>query len=992
MYAGNEIDFDWASLENNQKVIVRIEAVADMEGNEKVESWEFPVTCDNVAPVTGIRLWMYNNKYYVQNQINEDRFVDYTDIYGIVEDGSTTRYRVTYGGYYPAGREENATWSFSNRVTDVVSYTMDYAGNVNYLYITLSEKEDMVELDAESVNLIEGDTLQINQLYAFDTNTPIDCALTWTSSDESIVSIDESNMEYAVVTAKAVGTATITATNAYNVSDSVTINVVADDDENYAVVAFDAGTYGTLSGKSRIVVPVGYVISDEDVPEVTADMEHIFKSWDYEPVGYTVTDDITFTAEYRRNLSLEKTYIKTDTIVPGEEYLIVAEYKGKVYAMNNTPNIGGAVALKGTEVQLSKVNGEYAIVKDGLESCEWTFSTTTGGTVQHVASGSYLSTVYNSGYPWLGTSTSDNVSWNWDNAGHLKHNDTGAGEYTHLSFGISTSGATPGFDIFPVDDSAYLTIKLFKHTELEAGPSHTVTFVDGVTGQIIETQSVEECYDAVVPEAPQHEGYTFIRWDDDGKFITDDLTITAEYAINSYKVTFVDGLTNEVLDEQTVEYGSAATAPAYAEHVGYHFTGWSVEFDTISADTTVTALYELNSYTVTFRDWDGTILSTETVSHGSAATAPETPSRDYYTFLCWDTDFSSIVADTTVTAVYVENNITVYYTIVAIKSVGGTIEGPEQVQAQTDATYTITPDEGYILVDVLVDGQSVGAVETYTFENVTKGHYIQAAFHTHVYTTVVTDPTCTEGGYTTYTCDCGDTYVADYTEALGHTTELVGAKDATCDEDGYTGDLVCTVCGETVETGEVIPAHCASKAFNDVDTGKWYHAYIDYVVDNGLMVGVEEDLFAPEAAMTRAQLVTVLYRMAGSPAVETTAPFTDVKEGSFYADAVAWAYETGVAKGVTDEAFDPNTSVTREQMVTFFARYAELSGVTVTAEGDLSSFTDGSTVSAYAKAAVAWAVENGLIQGVGDNTIAPKTTANRAQVAAILTRYCEAFH
>ncbi|MBQ7870691.1 MAG: S8 family serine peptidase, partial [Oscillospiraceae bacterium] len=980
MYADHAIDFDWTSLENYQKVIVRMEAVADIEGNEKVESWEFPVVADYDAPVSTIRLWMYSNKHYFQNQIRETRFVDYTDLYGIRDDGDTTRYKVVYGGYYPAGREENATWSFSNRVTEVVSMTMDYAGNTNYLYVTLSEKENMVELDAEQVNLIEGSTLQINQLYQFDTNTSIDCALTWTSSDESVVSIDESDMEHAVVTAKSVGTATITATNAFNVSDSVVITVVAEDDENYAVVAFDAGTYGTLSGKASMVVPVGYVISESDVPSVQADIEHIFKCWNVEPVGYIVKDDVTFTAKYRRNVSLEKCYIQTDTIVPGEEYLIVAEYNGGVYAMNNSYHIANVVALKGTEVKLSKVDGQYAIVKDGLENCEWTFSTETGGKIQHVATGKYLSTVYDSGFAWLGTSSSDSVTWTWDNAGNLRHDDAGAGEYTHVSYGISTSGYPAGFDLFPVDDSEYITIKLYKHVEREASAKYTVTFVDGVTGETISTQEVDECLDATLPEAPQHEGYTFLRWDDDGKFITDNLTITAEYAINSYKVTFVDGVTNAILSEQVVVYGTAAEAPAYVEHEGHTFAGWSADYSKITGDTTITANYTLNTYVVRFLDWDGTVLSEQTVSYGFAAEAPANPERARYTFLCWDTDFSRIVRDTDVTAVYVQNEVDNYYSIVVIRSEGGTVEGPEQVLAGENATFTITPDEGYLLVDVLVDGESVGAVTSYTFENVQKGHYIMAEFHTHSYTAVVTPPTCTEGGYTTWTCACGDSYVDTYTEALGHTEELTGAtqptctedgytgdvictvcgemleqgeaipatghttelanvKNATCTEDGYTGDLVCTVCGETVEQGEAIPAlghsfgewtvsveadcinegeeirtcavcgetetraipvrtDCPSDAFNDLDKTQWYHEGVDFVLDEGLMKGMSDTEFAPNGDVTRAQLVTILYRLEGQPSIEGLEnPFEDVVETDWFYDAVVWAASEGVVNG-----------------------------------------------------------------------------------------------
>lgn len=99
------LDFDWTTLENNQKVIVRIEAVADIAGNEKVESWEFPVTCDNQAPVSNIRLYRSGSRYYVQNQIQENQFVDYTSIYAYLDNGENTHYKVSYGGYDPAGRQ-----------------------------------------------------------------------------------------------------------------------------------------------------------------------------------------------------------------------------------------------------------------------------------------------------------------------------------------------------------------------------------------------------------------------------------------------------------------------------------------------------------------------------------------------------------------------------------------------------------------------------------------------------------------------------------------------------------------------------------------------------------------------------------------------------------------------------------------------------------------------------------------------------------------------
>ena len=148
--------------------------------------------------------------------------------------------------------------------------------------------------------------------------------------------------------------------------------------------------------------------------------------------------------------------------------------------------------------------------------------------------------------------------------------------------------------------------------------------------------------------------------------------------------------------------------------------------------------------------------------------------------------------------------MTTYYAIAIVRSTGGKVEGPTQVLAGEDATFTITPDEDYSLEDVLVDGESVGKVTEYTFEQVHENHYIQAVFHTHAYAAVVTVPTCTEAGFTTYTCACGDTYVADEVPALGHQEARRGVLEATCTEDGYTGDLVFTVCGVVLEQGKVI--------------------------------------------------------------------------------------------------------------------------------------------------------------------------------------------
>ena len=196
---------------------------------------------------------------------------------------------------------------------------------------------------------------------------------------------------------------------------------------------------------------------------------------------------------------------------------------------------------------------------------------------------------------------------------------------------------------------------------------------------------------------------------------------------------------------------------------------------------------------------------------------------------------------------------------------------------------------------------------------------------------------------------------------------------------------------ETVEKEQTVTVElghtCPSAKFVDVDEKAWYHLDVDYVVAHNLMIGMDETHFAPNVNMTRAQMVTILYRMAGSPETKATLPFTDVERGRFYTDAVAWAYEKEIVKGMTDTLFAPNAPVTREQMVTFFARFASFQGMDVSCKGDLSDFTDANAVSPYAVKAMTWAYENGLIRGMGDGTVGPKGNSTRAQVAAILNRY-----
>lgn len=177
--------------------------------------------------------------------------------------------------------------------------------------------------------------------------------------------------------------------------------------------------------------------------------------------------------------------------------------------------------------------------------------------------------------------------------------------------------------------------------------------------------------------------------------------------------------------------------------------------------------------------------------------------------------------------------------------------------------------------------------------------------------------------------------------------------------------------------------------FTDVPEGKWYYDYVDYVYQNGLMNGVSDTTFEPTGTMTRAMLATVIYRAAGSYALENEMPFTDVPVNKWYTDAVNWAYINNIVNGTSATTFSPNAQITREQIVTMFYRYAQNWQCDTSVQADLSGYTDAESISNYAKEPFRWAVAAGIINGTTDTTLAPKAEATRAQCAAIMQRFNE---
>ena len=269
----------------------------------------------------------------------------------------------------------------------------------------------------------------------------------------------------------------------------------------------------------------------------------------------------------------------------------------------------------------------------------------------------------------------------------------------------------------------------------------------------------------------------------------------------------------------------------------------------------------------------------------------------------------------------------------------------------------------------------------------------RATAHEHSYTAVVTAPTCTEKGYTTHTCACGDSYVDTYVDALGHAWDNSKVTKEPTETETGVKTFTCTRCGETKT--ETIPATGSvdvTEMFTDV-SHSWADDGIQYCVTHQLMSGIGNDLFGPKLTTTRAQIVQILYNLEGEPKVSGTTPFTDLTQ-DWYQDAVLWAYQTGVVAGTSSTTFEPDLPVTREQIAVILMEYMTrvLKLERTWTPADLSTFPDADSVSDWAKDAMADAVGLGLISGAsngGQTLLEPQGSATREQVATILMEFCK---
>ena len=317
--------------------------------------------------------------------------------------------------------------------------------------------------------------------------------------------------------------------------------------------------------------------------------------------------------------------------------------------------------------------------------------------------------------------------------------------------------------------------------------------------------------------------------------------------------------------------------------------------------------------------------------------------------------------------------------------------GSKKVIYTTDTSVSVTIKRRELHCNVTVDAINT-KYASYSSSSYASFRCVEA--HEHSYTAAVTPPTCTEKGYTTHTCACGDSYVDTYVDALGHAWDGgTVTKQPTATETGVR-TYTCTRCSATKT--ETIPATGSvdvTQMFTDV-TKNWAYPGIQYCVTHGIMGGMGDGTFAPTGTTTRAQIVQILYNLEGTPAVSGTTPFTDLT-ANWYKPAILWAYQNNVVAGTSPTTFDPEGPVTREQIAVILTQYMfhVLKMNRTWTPADLSTFPDGAQVSGWAKEAMQDAVALGLINGTkasdGLVYLDPQGSAARQQVATILMNFCQ---
>ena len=487
--------------------------------------------------------------------------------------------------------------------------------------------------------------------------------------------------------------------------------------------------------------------------------------------------------------------------------------------------------------------------------------------------------------------------------------------------------------------------------------TYTVTVGNDGNGTGTATPSTAAAGTTITLTATPNKGYHFKEWQviSGGVTIKDDKFLMPDSNVEVSAIFEKDAPpvpTEFTITVKTDGNGTASASHAKAvvgteirltatPNTGYHFKEWQVisggvtikdnKFLMPSANVEVKAIFERDAppapteFIVTFDGNGGTpSVGSMPTTNRKLTSLPSASRRGSYSFDGWYTEKSGGTKITTATVFSANTTVYAhwtyiggggssgysYYTIKATAGTGGSISpsGNVSVREGRDQTFTITPDKGYAVANVKIDGKSIGAVKSYTFENVSRTHTIEVIFmkangnpQTGVFVDVAT------GSY--------------YEDAVDWAVENGITKGT--DDTHFSPDGICTRAQAVTflwrAAGSPEP-ETRTMPFTDVPVGSYYYDAVLWAVENGITKGTSDTTFSPNMTCSRAQIVTFLWRSEKSPAAGTANPFADVKSTAYYADAVLWAVKENITKGTTSTTFSPNADCTRAQIVTFLWR------------------------------------------------------------------------
>jgi uncharacterized repeat protein (TIGR02543 family) len=484
-----------------------------------------------------------------------------------------------------------------------------------------------------------------------------------------------------------------------------------------------------------------------------------------------------------------------------------------------------------------------------------------------------------------------------------------------------------------------------------------------------------------LPTAPIKTGHTFAGWYANADLTTGGAVTAisntdtgnkefwAKWTPDSYTVTWEADGGSPLPTQTSVNHGDSITAPAVMTKAGYTFGGWFMNntfttaavfpIENVTGATTLYAKWTRQStgggssityYTVTFDTDGGNKVNSQSVAYNDRATKPADPTKEGYTFAGW-------YADKALTTEYNFNNsVTGNITVCA--------KWTEKTETPLGGGNTITTPEGQDPIDNGDGTHTLPGGGTITTPDGTDIAVPPGTMITDDGTTV-TIPNGGTGGAVTY--------------PDGRTEPIPAGSTVKISANGAGSS-------RPPEPGEW------KNPFTDVKPGDWFYGDVEYVFTNGLMVGTSTDpmLFSPNATLTRGMVVTVLWRLAGSPVLDGAVnQFTDVMDGLWYSDAVMWAAANGIVSGYGNGLFGPEDNITREQMAVIIINYQKFSGKIPPDIVMDREFSDWNDISDWAKDAVNRLTIQGIISGKPGNLFDPQGETTRAEFAAVLHRFLE---